>query len=111
MSPNTKLERLAERYDNADTASELAEATEATEATVETPIGSERMTTFAVRLPVAVLEHVREVAGRRNETTSAVIRQWIEAGIATDPSGEDRVVPVQELLELIGRAPHERTAS
>jgi predicted transcriptional regulator len=108
MSPNTKLERLAERYDNTDTASELAEATETT---AEAPVAAERMTTFAVRLPVAVLDHVREIAAERNVTTSAVIRQWIEAGIATDSSDEDRVVPVQELLELIGRAPHERAAS
>lgn len=111
MSPNTKLERLAERYDSADTAPELAEATEATEATSDAPIAAERMTTFAVRLPVAVLDHIREIADQRNETTSAVIRQWIEVGLATDASGEDRVVPVQELLALIGRAPHEHAAS
>jgi len=51
---------------------------------------------------------VREIAGERNATTSALIRRWIEAGVAED-SGDDRgrVVPVQALLELIGRAPRE----
>lgn len=66
------------------------------------------MTTFAVRLPVVALDHVREVAAQRNVTTSALIRSWIEAGIADDGRDvEGRVVPVQALLELIGRAPRE----
>lgn len=108
MSPNSKLDRLAKHYDDADTSEELAEATEAR---ADAPIAAERMTTFAVRLPVTVLDHVREIADHRGETTSAVIRQWIEAGIATDAGSEDRVVPVQQLLELIGRAPHDHAAS
>ncbi|MDQ2847978.1 MAG: hypothetical protein M3Y77_16870 [Actinomycetota bacterium] len=106
MSESTKLERLAARYDNTDTARELAEATAVAP---HTPAG-EPMTTFAVRLPITVLDHVREVAQQRNVTTSALIRRWVEVGIATDAHGvDDRAVPVQDLLELIGRAPHEHT--
>jgi predicted DNA-binding protein len=94
MSTKTKLDRLAEHYDTADTAEELE--------------GAERMTTFAVRLPVVVLDHIREVAEHHSVTTSALIRRWIEAGIAEDGSAVgDRVVSVQALLELIGRAPRE----
>ncbi len=109
MIPNTKLERLAARYDNADTAQELAAATAVTP---DAPAGAERMTTFAVRLPVAVLDHIREAASQSNVTTSALIRRWIEVGIATDGRGTDeRVVSVQDLLELIGRAPRESATS
>lgn len=108
MSPKTKLERLAARYDSADTAQELAKATAATS---DAPAAAERMTTFAVRLPVPVLDHVREVAAQRDTTTSALIRRWIEVGIATDArDANDRAVPVQDLLELIGRAPRENVA-
>lgn len=66
------------------------------------------MTTFAVRLPVVVLDHVRQIAEQRSVTTSALIRRWIEAGIAEDGrDAEDRVVSVQALLEVIGRAARE----
>lgn len=105
MTTKTKLERLAEHYDDADTSEELEAATPASP---EEPPGAERMTTFAVRLPVAGLDRVREIAKQRNTTTSALIRRWIEAGIAEDGADtEDRVVSVQALLELIGRAPRQ----
>lgn len=106
---HTKMERLAERYDSADTSRELVEATAAT---ADPPAASERMTTFAVRLPVSVLDHVREVAAQRGMTTSAVIRQWIETGIAEDVRGaDDRVVSVSALVELIGRTSRDVSTS
>lgn len=109
MSRKTTLDRLAEHYDSADTAVELEDATAASHP--DAPPTAERMTTFAVRLPVAALDHVREVAAQRNVTTSALIRSWIEAGIANDErDAEGRVVPVQALLELIGRAPRENAS-
>lgn len=108
MSENTKLDRLAALYDNTDTAGELADATAVTP---DAHAPDEPMTTFAVRLPATVLEHVREVAQQRNLTTSALIRRWVEVGIATDAQDTNaRSVPVQDLLELIGRAPHDRAA-
>ncbi|HEX7322441.1 MAG TPA: hypothetical protein VF299_05820 [Mycobacterium sp.] len=108
MSKNIKLERLADYYDGTDTSTELAEATYSPP---ETPAG-EPMTTFAVRLPTTVLERVRQIAGQRDVTTSAVIRRWIEVGIASEAAGRDeRTVPVQDLLELISRAPTKRAAS
>lgn len=106
MTAKTKLERLAEHYDNTDTTTELEEVTApaGSEASLSS---SERMTTFAVRLPVAVLDQVRAIAEQRHVTTSSLIRRWLDAGIAED--GRDagsRVVSVQALLELIGRAAH-----
>lgn len=104
MSTKTKLERLAEHYDNADTSNELEAATAVPKP--DAPEGTERMTTFAVRLPTVVLGHLREIAERRGVTTSALIRRWIEVGIAEDGGdAEGRVVSAQALLELIGRAP------
>jgi hypothetical protein len=92
MTTKTKLERLAEHYDNTDTAKELEDAA----ATTDRASGAERMTTFAVRLPVTVLDHVREMAGQRNVTTSALIRRWIEAGMAEDGGDSGgRVVSAQ----------------
>lgn len=106
MSKKTTLDRLAEHYDTADTAVELEDATAVSPP--EAPPSAERMTTFALRLPVVALDHVREIAAQRNLTTSALIRSWVEAGMANDGrNGEGRVVPVQALLELIGRAPRE----
>lgn len=103
MSKKTTLERLAEYYDSTDTSAELAEATYAPS---EVPTTGEPMTTFAVRLPAIVLDRVRHIADQRDATTSAVIRQWIEAGIASEAAGGDvRTVPVQDLLALIGRTP------
>lgn len=103
MTTKTKLERLAEHYDHTDTAEELEKAPAVASAE---PGSTERMTTFAVRLPVAVLDRVREIAEERHVTTSALIRRWIDGGIAEDVSDVgSRVVSVQALLELIGRAP------
>ena len=108
MSTKTKLERLAEHYGTADTAHELEQATPAVQP--DAPPLTERMTTFAVRLPVTLLERAREVAEQRNVTTSAIIRRWVEAGVAQDGADVgDRTVPVQALLELIGRAPRRST--
>ena len=106
MSTKTKLERLAEHYDTTDTAKELEDATAAGD--TDRPPGAEPMTTFAVRVPATVLDHVRDIAEQRNITTSALIRRWIDAGMAEDGGdATGRVVPVQALLELIGRAPSE----
>lgn len=67
------------------------------------------MTTFAVRLPVVALGRVRDIAEQEGVTTSALIRRWIDVGIAEDSRGNvTRVVPVEALLELIGRAPRDR---
>lgn len=103
MTTKTKLEALAGHYDGTDTSAQLEESTAVDD--LDTPPAGDRMTTFAVRLPVVGLERIREVAEQEGVTTSALIRRWIDAGIAQD--GRDtgaRAVPVAALLELIGRA-------
>jgi len=90
MSENSKLERLVDRYNTTDTTSELANASLVDD---DAPPAGELMTTFAVRLPVTVLDRVREVAAQRNVTTSALIRRWIEVGITTDAPGADDHAP------------------
>ncbi len=106
MSAKTNLEALAEHYDSTDTAAELKAATAVTGP--DMPHGADRMVTFAVRLPLVALERVREIAEQRSVTTSALIRRWIDVGIAEDGrDASDRAVPVEALLELIGRAPRE----
>lgn len=102
----SKLERIAEHYDATDTSTELEAAMQIEDAvrpSVDVP-----MATFAVRLPVEVLDRVRAMARRHGWTTSAQIRHWIEAGVAGESGEEDRVVPVGALLDLIGRAPRRK---
>lgn len=73
MTAKTRLDALAEHYDSNDTSAELEDATEADD--VDTPAAADRMTTFAVRLPLPVLERVREIAEQNSVTTSAMIRR------------------------------------
>lgn len=108
MSSTTRIDALTEHDDSTDTSAELGTA--APVKGPDAPAASDRMTTFAVRLPVAVLEQVRQIAEQDGLTTSALLRRWIDAGIAEDgQDAADRVVPVQALLELIGRAPREHS--
>ena len=102
MSSHSRLDELAEHYATTDTSSELQEATAVVD---DAPAPADRMTTFAVRLPMTELERTREIAEAEGLTTSALVRRWIDAGIAHDgPRDAGRVVAVEALLELIGRA-------
>lgn len=104
-----KLDELREYYDKTDISAELENATYEE---AEAPPVSERMTTFAVRLPVPVLDRVREIAAQEGVTTSALLRQWIEAGVlkSSDEGPGERVVSVGALYDFISRA-SERAAS
>ena len=79
MSTPSRLDTLAEHCATTDTSGDLQDATAAV---AEVPAPAERMTTFAVRLPVAELGRTREIAEAEGLTTSALIRRWIDAGIA-----------------------------
>ena len=108
MSSTTRIDALAEHDDSTDTSAELEIA--APVRGPGAPAASDRTTTFVVRLPVVVLERVRRIAEQDGLTTSALLHRWIDAGIAEDgEDAADRVVPVQALLELIGRAPREHS--
>lgn len=106
MTAKSRLEALAGHYDNADTTAALEQSMAADD--VNGLPAADRMSTFAVRLPLVTLERVREIAANEGDTTSALIRRWIDAGIAADGADTGaRVVRVEALLELIGRAPRD----
>jgi len=81
----TNIDELRDYYDNDDTSADLERAERVP---ADAPAASDRMTTFAVRLPVPVLERVRELAVANQVTTSALLRQWIDAGIRAAESSE-----------------------
>jgi hypothetical protein len=74
----TRLHELAEYYDTHSTADELEGATFEP---ADAPPKSERMTTFAVRMPVDMLERARDLARIQNVTVSALLRRWIHEGM------------------------------
>lgn len=99
------MDELREFYDNTDTA-EVMEDAETVDLSSRT--SSDAMSAFTVRLPTAVLNAARDIAGERQLTTGAVLRELIEAGIAQTAS-DDTVcsglrVPVSELRRLISAA-------
>jgi hypothetical protein len=64
------------------------------------PLGTAVMVVRPVRLPADLDAAVRELAGRRDTTASALIRSWVEAAL-----GEDRATdPVTELRRSLERA-------
>lgn len=99
MDPD-KVEQLREFYDNTGTA-EMMEDAETVDLSSRT--SSDAMSAFTVRLPTAVLNAARDIAGKRQLTTGAVLRELIEAGIAQTAT-DDIVVPVSELRWLISTA-------
>lgn len=95
-----KIDELREYYDNTD----LSEDIERAEfVPADAPPASERMTTFAVRLPVPVLNRVRELAGEGGVTTSEIVRQWIEDGItaADQDEGDDETMVSVDLVRAL----------
>lgn len=92
---------LRQHYDNSDTTADLENAEYEP---ADAPPAAERMTTFAVRLPVPVLDRVRQIAAEQGVTTSEVLRRWVDDGItAHDHTAELGSVPASELLDLIAR--------
>ncbi len=74
------------------------------EGDVAEPTGgdTEVMIGRGLRLPVALDTRVRDIADARGMPASALIRQWIEAGIAGEDS-DAAVVPLAELEAAIAR--------
>jgi hypothetical protein len=86
-----------EHYDNNDQSAALAAAT------WETSTVDEPMVGITVRLPATTLNAAREVAESKNLRVTALIRQWIEDGLA-EQTDDARTVTVAELRRLIARA-------
>ena len=97
----TKAEELAEYYDRMDASEVIADAR------LETEIVSDPQVTTSLRLPRSVLDSVREAAKARGggATPTQVMREWIEAGLASEQRYADAVVPLSAvraaLAELI----------
>lgn len=104
-----KINELREHYATADVSDEIEQAEFVP---ADAPPTSERMTTFAVRLPVPVLNRVRELAGEQGITTSELLRQWVDAGIAaadseSSESGEEKisVALLHEIIDAVADEP------
>lgn len=96
----SRIDELREHYDNTDTSSELDRAEYVP---ADAPPASERMTTFAVRLPLPVLERVRQIAAEDGVTTSEMLRRWIEDGIAAHDGDDDLDEEIAVLHDMIRR--------
>lgn len=99
-----KIDELRDHYDTTDTSADLERAEFVP---ADAPPTAERMTTFAVRLPLPTLNRVRELADEAGVTTSELLRQWIDAGIAgadDDPDSGGTLLPVELLHALIDAA-------
>lgn len=91
---------IRQYYDTTDT-SELIEKAGTIDLGVHT--GPDAMSAFTVRLPTNVLNTVRSEAKKRGVTTGAVLRQFVEEGVA-GLAEEDAVIPVSQLRSLIATA-------
>lgn len=61
------------------------------------------MVTYALRMPKPILDQLRDVAQARGVTVSALMREWLEERLLSDPEGQhDKgAVRVGELLAFI----------
>lgn len=91
------IEDLRGFYDSNDQSAALADATWDF-STVDDPMAG-----ITVRLPATTLSAAREVAASRNIRVTALLRQWIEAGLA-EQADDARTITVADLRRLIARA-------
>lgn len=99
---STNFKELAEYFDAGDF-SEEARAAEPVKEPTGTAASVEPMDAFTVRLPVSVLEAVREIATEAGQTTGSIIRQMVEDAVA-ERASDEATVPVRALRELISLA-------
>lgn len=91
-----EIDELRAYYDNTDTSAELESAS------LEQPDSStEPMVTYALRVPKPVLDDLRAAAESRNIRVSALMRSWLEERLATEATGQNRVIAVDDLLALV----------
>jgi len=67
------------------------------------------MSGFNTRLPTAVLNNARAIAGARGMTTGAWIREVIEAAVSRQKAGDD-LVPMSVLLGAAEEYRHGRAS-
>jgi hypothetical protein len=92
MTEPTKLQRLAEYYDTHDTSEELEQA-----ALVDEPMDPDPM--VSLRLPKSLLDWVRAQARTQHTKPTQLIRRWIEERRSGEPSLEQRVRRLEDLVQ------------
>jgi hypothetical protein len=94
MTEPTKLQRLAEYYDTHDTSEELERA-----ALVDEPMDPDPMLSLSLRLPKSLLDWVRAQARTEHTKPTQLIRRWIEERRSGEPSLEQRVRRLEDLVQ------------
>jgi hypothetical protein len=94
MTEPTKLQRLAEYYDTHDTSEELERA-----ALVDEPMDPDPMVSLSLRLPKSLLDWVRAQARTQHTKPTQLIRRWIEERRSAEPSLEQRVRRLEDLVQ------------
>lgn len=94
MTEPTKLQRLAEYYDTHDTSDELERA-----ALVDGPMDPDPMVSLSLRLPKSLLDWVRAQARTEHTKPTQLIRRWIEERRSGEPSLEQRVRRLEDLVQ------------
>lgn len=94
MTEQSKLHRLAEYYDTHDTSGELERAE-----LVDEPVDTDPMVSLSLRLPTSLLDWVRAQARAEHTKPTQLIRRWIEERHAGQPSLEQRVRRLENLVQ------------
>lgn len=94
MTEQSKLQRLAEYYDTHDTSDELKRAE-----LVDEPVDTDPMVSLSLRLPKSVLDWVRAQARAEHTKPTQLIRRWIEERRTGEPSLEERVRRLENLVQ------------
>lgn len=94
MPEQSKLQRLAEYYDTHDTSEELERAE-----LVEEPPDPDPMVSLSLRLPKSLLDWVRAQARTEHTKPTQLIRRWIEERRTEQPSLEERVRRLEDLVQ------------
>lgn len=94
MSEQTKLQRLAAYYDIHDTSDELERAER-----VDEPADPDPMVSLSLRLPKSLLDWVRTQARTEHTKPTQLIRRWIEERRTGEPSLEERVRRLENLVQ------------
>jgi predicted DNA binding CopG/RHH family protein len=103
MARSDELADAREYYDTHDTSEEMAEHSvwvDAAQGVYTKPDKDAAMSTFAVRLPVSMLQALRDQAAARGLPTGGLIRMWLDERLAAgDPT--DVQLVAQKVRQLI----------
>ena len=101
MIMTDRFAALADHHDNDDLSAQIDASEPAPESA--RPTAPEPMDAFTVRLPVSLLDILRERAAAEQVTTGRMIRRTLEAAISASVD-DDKAIPVHELRASIAEA-------